>query len=347
MQYQGYSLVDGSKLWSTNTQVPAFQWFSSGSGAGQRCVTAYGNIYTQGFGGEINCFATNNGTLLWKFNDTASGVNTPWGNIPTFISAIADGKVYAFNNEHSPNSPLYKGYSIYALNATTGDEIYKLLSWSGQTGGQGLSTAVLADGSLVYYNYYDNQLYCLAKGPSQTSVTASPKVSVYGDKVLVEGTVADISAGTTQEEQAARFPAGVPVVSDESQSSWMEYVYMGQEKPTNATGVEVTLSVIDPNGNTYPIGTATSDIDGAFKLAFTPQVPGQYTVIASFAGTGSYYSSHAETAVYVDQTAATPTPAATLAPSIADQYFVPGIIGVIVAIAVVGAVIILVLRKRP
>ena len=56
---------------------------------------------------------TKTGNTLWKFNNTDSGVDTSWGLIPIFISAIADGKVYAFNNEHSPNSPLYKGYSIY------------------------------------------------------------------------------------------------------------------------------------------------------------------------------------------------------------------------------------------
>ena len=126
-----------------------------------------------------------------------------------------------------------------------------MLSWSGQTGGQGLSTAVLADGTLCYYNYYDNQLYAIAKGPSQTTVTASPKVSVFGDKVLVEGKVIDISSGTKQNEQAARFPAGVPAVSDASMSAWMEYIYMKQAKPTNATGVPVIISVVDPNGNIY------------------------------------------------------------------------------------------------
>ena len=347
MQYQGYSLSDGSKMWATNTEVPPLQWFSSGSGAGQRCVTAYGNIYTQGFGGEILAFDTKTGSLLWRFNDTDSGVDTPWGNIPTFIAAIADGKIYAFNNEHSPNAPLYKGYSIYCLNATNGDEIYKMLSWAGQTGGQGLSTSILADGTLVYYNYYSNSLYAIAKGPSQTTVTASPKVSAHGDKVLVEGTVIDLSAGTKQTEQAARFPSGVPAVSDESQSAWMEYIYMQQPRPA-ATGVPVTLSVLDPNNNLYTVGTTTSDAMGAFKLAFDPSVPGEYTIYATFAGSGSYYGSSAETAIYVGEAAATSTPQPTQSPSMSDLYFVPGIIGVIVAIIVVGAVLaLLLLKKRP
>jgi hypothetical protein len=86
---------------------------------------------------------------------------------------------------------------------------------------------------------------------------------------------------------------------------------------------------------------------GNFKLAFTPQVTGEYTIYASFAGSGSYYGSSAETAVYVGEAAATATPQPTQAPSMADLYFIPGIIGVIVAIAIVGAVLLIALRKRP
>ncbi len=70
----------------------------------------------------------------------------------------------------------------------------------------------VAEGFIVYYNMYDGQLYCIGKGPSATTVTASPKVTVHGSKILVEGTVIDISAGTKQDEQAARFPHGVPAV---------------------------------------------------------------------------------------------------------------------------------------
>jgi hypothetical protein len=267
--------------------------------------------------------------------------------MPIFVAAIADGKVYAFNNEHSPNSPLYKGYSIYCLNATTGEQIYKMLSWSGQIGGQGGSTALLGDGTLCYYNYYDNQVYAIAKGPSETSVTASPKVSNNGDKVLVEGKVIDISAGTQQNEQAARFPAGVPAVSDASQSAWMEYVYMKQTRPTNATGVPVAISVVDPNGNYQVVGTTTSDSNGAYALAFTPQIPGQYVVYASFAGSGSYYGSHAETSIYVDEAAASATPMPTAVPSAADLYFIPAVVGIIIAIVIAAAAIVLVLKKKP
>jgi len=135
-------------------------------------------------------------------------------------------------------------------------------------------------------------------------------------------------------------------VSDASQGVWMEYVYMQKPKPTDVTGVEVIVSVLDPNGNCYEVGRTTSDASGFFKLAFEPLVPGEYTVIASFEGSESYWPSQAETAIYVEEApAATPEPTPTPA-SVADLYLVPGIIAIIAAIAVVGLVIILMLRKR-
>ncbi len=348
MQWLGYSLDNGNALWGpTQTEIRAMQYFSGGYGPNQIAITAYGNIYTQGYGGEIFCYDTKDGSLLWKFNNTNSGADTSWGLMPIFISAIADGKVYAFNNEHSPNSPLYNGYSIYCINATTGEEIYKMLSWEGQTGGGGQSTAVLADGSLVYYNYYDNQLYCIGKGASQTTVSAPSIAAEFGQSIVISGTVMDMSSGTKQTEQVARFPNGVACASDASISDWMEYVYMDQSMPTDFTGVEVTVSVVDSNNNYRTIGTATTTSSGFYHLTWTPDISGEYTVIAIFAGNTGYYGSYAEAAFAVDEAQATPTPQATQPASLADQYILPGIIGIIVAIAIGFAVTILVLKKKP
>lgn len=122
---------------------------------------------------------------------------------------------------------------------------------------------------------------------------------------------------------------------------------MQKPKPTNATGVPVTLTVTDSNGNTRPIGTTTSDSSGSYSFQWTPDITGKYTVTATFAGSNAYYGSSAETAFAVDPAA--PTPAPTQAPqqSTVDQYFVPAVAGIIVAIAIGFAITILVLRKRP
>ncbi len=347
MQWIGYDLENGDEIWTTDNELRPMQYFASGSGAGQRAVTAYGNIYVQGYGGELCAYDCSDGSLLWKYNNTNAGVIGSWGLMPIFVSAIADGKVYAFNNEHSPNSPLYNGYSIYCLNATTGEEIYKMLSWSGQTGGTGTSTAVLADGSLVYYNYYDNQLYCISKGATQTTVSAPNLAAASGQSVVIGGSVTDISPGTTQTEQAMRFPNGVACASDASMSAWMEYVYMDQACPTNFTGVTVAINVVDANGNYRTIGTANTDASGHYSLVWNPDITGRFDVIATFAGTNGYYGSSATTTFAVDQPVATATPMPTPAPSAADLYFLPAIAGLFVAIIVSIALTVLVLTKKP
>jgi hypothetical protein len=164
--------------------------------------------------------------------------------------------------------------------------------------------------------------------------------------VLVEGTVMDMSGGTTQDVITTRFPDGLPAMSDADQSAWMEYAYMQQVKPADATGVEVSISVVDPNGNCYEVGTTTSNDMGFYSLAFTPEVPGKYTVYATFAGSESYYGSKAVTAINVENAPeATPAPTATPA-SVADLYFVPATIGIIIAIVIVGLLLFLMLRKR-
>ena len=204
----------------------------------------------------------------------------------------------------------------------------------------------VADGYATWFNGYDNQIYSVGRGPSDTTVTASPKVSVHGSSVLVEGMVIDTAAGTKQNEQAARFPKGVPAVSDASMSDWMEYVYMQRPRPTDVTGVEVVISVLDPNNNYYEVGRTTSDADGLFHSAFTPEVPGEYAIIATFEGSEGYWSSHAETAINVEEApAATPAPTPTPT-SVADMYFLPVSTGMIIAIVAVGVIMMLMLRKR-
>jgi hypothetical protein len=194
---------------------------------------------------------------------------------------------------------------------------------------------------------YDQRVYSIGKGPSATTAVASPEVSVHGSSVLVKGRVTDTSPGTEEYGLKVRFPNGVPAVSDASQSQWMLYVYKQFEQPLNATGVEVIVEVFDPNNNYYEVGRTTSDASGFYSLAFTPEVTGKYTIVARFAGSQAYYGSFTETAIKVDEAVQAATPEATQAPtSIADQYFLPMSIGMIAAIAVVGAIVVLMLRKK-
>jgi hypothetical protein len=206
---------------------------------------------------------------------------------------------------------------------------------------------VVADGFFVYLNCYDMQIYCVGKGPSKLTVTA-PQASIeLGRSIVISGTITDIAAGTTQNEQASRFPNGVPCVSDQSQANWMEYVYMQKPRPTDTTGVPIILSVIDTNGNYREIGTVTSDSEGFYSYKYTPDIEGEYTVYATFAGSESYWPSRAVAAFAVDPAEQIPTPQPTQEASMVDLYFVPGIFGIILAIVIVGVILLLALRKRP
>jgi hypothetical protein len=144
-----------------------------------------------------------------------------------------------------------------------------------------------------------------------------------------------------------RFPGGLPAVSDDSMEGWMEYAYMQQVKPTNTTGVPVALSIVDANGNYRTIGTTTSDQDGYFSYNWKPDIEGKYTIYATFAGSESYYGSHAVSSFAVDPAPATPTPMPTQAPSAADMYFLPAIAAILVAVIISIAISVLVLMKKP
>ena len=336
-EWLGFSVDTGEQLWGPvgDDDFRAFQYYGGGEGGGQKGYAGYGNLYVQSFGGEIHAYNLTTGKMLWEYNNTNSGVETVWGYYPIFISAIGDGKVFFFNNEHSPNAPLYKGEKVGAIDAFTGEEIWTLSGWSGQTGGRGTSTAVLADGFLTYYSYYDNQVYCIGKGPSDTTIQAPLTAITQGQTLMLVGTVTDQSPGAVD----------TPAMADESMSGWMEYLYMQKPMPADAKGVEVVLETYDPNGNYYEIGRTTSDTEGNYALMWEPQVPGKYTIVASFLGSESYWGSHATAYVGVVAPEQTPQPESTPAPA-TDTYVLGLGIAALIAIVVMGLLILMKLGKK-
>ena len=276
------------------------------------------------------------------FSSANAGYNTPYGVYPFYggITVTGDGKIFAQTAQHGNGvATMYQGQALYVVNATSGQSLWNMTGWFNQ--------GALANGIWVTQNNYDNQIYAFAKGPSATTVDAPSAAITQGSSLVIRGTVTDISAGTKQDDQATRFPNGVPAVSDESMSAWMEYVYMQKPKPTNATGVPVSLDIIDANNNYRNIGITTSDANGFYSFEWQPDIAGKYTVIATFAGSESYWQSHAETAFTVSEPAPTQTP--TIQPvSVVDTYFVPAVVAIIVVIIIVGVILaVLMLRKRP
>jgi hypothetical protein len=157
----------------------------------------------------------------------------------------------------------------------------------------------------------------------------------------------DISPATSGVQVKLRFPQGVPAVSEQSMSNWMLYVYKQFNRPTDTVGVPVTLTVYDSNGQVYSTATVTSDIYGQFDYQFAAKDAGAYTVKASFAGSNSYYGSFAVSSPFTVAEAPEPIPEPPAEPvSNVDTYFMPSIVGIIVALIVVAAILVLLLLRK-
>ncbi|NLF89649.1 PQQ-binding-like beta-propeller repeat protein [Candidatus Bathyarchaeota archaeon] len=347
-QFVGFDLRTGAKLWVGESQAALDFYGSPGPGTLSN-VIAYGRIYSSAYSGIVYCYDMATGEVLWTYgnggvgNSTNSGFEVP-GPYPTFIEAIGNGVVYTATSEHTFQTPIYKGALARAINATTGEELWTVSAATGQF--IGISYAI-ADGYSVLFNSYDQHIYSLGRGPTETEVDVGPKTIALGNTVVIEGTVIDISAGTEQNEQAARFPEGVPVSSDASMKDWMGYVYQQDACPTDFKGVDVTINVVDANGNYRTIGTAATDAKGYYSLVWTPDIEGKYNIFATFAGSKGYWPSSQETSFNVQSAPATASPVPTQAPSMADLYFLPAVIGIIIAIVVGIAAVLFVVSKKP
>ena len=244
--------------------------------------------------------------------------------------------MYVRSQEHSWTNPYYRTWKVYCFNAVTGDRIWDLNGgWSG---------AGFSDGYMASPNFFDNLVYCIGKGPSEVTVEAPLACNDFGEPLIIQGSVMDISAGTKSSSLADRFPHGVPAVSEDSMTGWMEHVYMQKSKPTDVTGVKVKIDVLDSNGNYRNIGETTSDANGFFSFDWTPDIDGKYTVYARFEGSESYWPSNAVKSFVVNEALPTPTAQPVIAQSQTEMYVIGVGVAIIIAIAILG---LLLLRKHP
>ncbi len=345
LQRSGFNIKTGEQMWlSDSTEAPWGMYTSMG-------ITAYDKAYAGAYDGYMRAYDLTNGKQVWEYFIGNSGLETPYGTWPMFNGPTIGGYVvFCGYSEHTPNSPLYRGAKLAALDATTGKELWTLNEW--------LSLRALADGYLVTVNMYDSRIFVLGKGPSAVTVSAPQTVVPKGTGVMITGTVTDQSPGAKD----------TPAVSDESMSEWMEYVYMQKPIPGNATGVPVILTATGPNGESINIGTVVSDIGGSYGMIWTPPTEGRYSIMATFAGSDSYGSSYATTYLGVGPAPASPqpvTPAPSPTPTVppatatpspeptqvpppeqgpaTEMYIIAAAAAVIVVVVVVAA---LVLKKR-
>jgi hypothetical protein len=347
-QMDAYSMTTGEHLWSTplrgdNDAIP-----DAYSTAGGYCSIIAGNsLYYAGMGGDIWSIDTTTGKVNWYTNTTKlqgpAGTESPYGIWPiwTFsIGGIADGVLFlAEGHEYSP--PLFLGAKQLAINCTTGELVWSIAAFNVD------SHPVTAYGVMTTLNAYDNQIYAYAKGPSKLTVNAPSVGATTATPITISGRITDISAGAQQDQVATNYPNGLPCVSDASMEQFMETVYEQQPMANNITGVPVTINVLDANGNYRTIGTAVSNPYGDYSLTWTPDISGDFTVIASFGGTQSYYPSQASAAFHASEPAPTASPVPVTAQPPTEMYIIGGVAAIIVAIAIVGVVLLMAIKKRP
>ncbi len=342
--YLAYDLRTGNLAWKSKSLD--YPWDEPGWGS-YSVISAYGRIYWTAMTG-IYAIDWDNGNIDWKFEIEAEfPYETEYtGENGTTVypfhapGLCADGKLYIYASEHSPETPYYRGLPTLCINATTGELIWKVaISGAGQHG-RTASQLRVADGYMVLGSR-DGYMYVFGKGKSETTVTAPDTMVTKGNGVMIKGTVLDLSPAQP----------GTACVSKDSMSLQMEHIHLQQSVGGvfgNETiiGVPVSLDAVDPNGNNVHIGVVTTDgYSGTFGYTWQPEIPGQYTITATFIGDESYASSFATTYVsVVEAPAETTTPTQTpLTMPPFELYTVGTGVAVIVAIAIA----VLLLKKKP
>ncbi|MFW9847306.1 MAG: PQQ-binding-like beta-propeller repeat protein, partial [Candidatus Thorarchaeota archaeon] len=279
--FVAYDLKTGQEIWRASSgELP---W---------SILPSYSFVYHDGvhflgsYDGHVYAYDTDDGHLVWKSDYMGEQFETIYNNQPfNYGSVGAGGKLYFSSQTTYRMMPRPRFAELVCIDEYTGNFIWRLPI--------GIHPNAIADGYLMGVDQDNQMQYVIGKGKTETTVMASPKVAAEGTSVLIEGTVMDMSPGAPN----------TPAVSDEDMSEWMDYLY-GQNAwlindPPMPNGVTVTLTAIDQNGQVIDIGTATSDGTGLFKKLWTPQNTGEYTIIASFDGSDSYWSSSSGTGLGV------------------------------------------------
>jgi len=312
-QLYGFDLDTGDLLWGPTEPQDYLDYL------GIETIIAEGKVFSGRMAGTINCYNVRTGELEWKYSVEDHHAEILWSNNwPVRPQFIADGKIYYAHSEHSPVDPKPRGAPFVCIDIETGQEVWRIdgafrgTDWGGR--------AIIGDSIIATMDTYDQRVYAIGKGATETSVSIQNDVSSLGSNALIKGSVMDISPGTQESAIKIRFPKGVAAVSDSSMNDWMLYVYKQFERPTDTVGVNVKIEAYDPNGNYQDLGTTTTDANGNYALVFEPEVPGLYYITATFEGSTAYYGSQANTYLQIEPAI---TPATPIEPEVPEIPEVP------------------------
>jgi hypothetical protein len=305
----GFRLSTGAQIWGpTPSRFYTDNWGHSSGNSWDIIADGYGKVIAGNYGGVVWCYDATDGSVLWTYTNEDPYVETLHGNNWRFRPAIVtDGKLYIENTEHNPRDPQPRGAPFVCIDLETGERIWQINYRAGEWSTYG----IIGDSTIVIQNTYDQHIYAIGKGPSETTLKVETNGIKLGSLAVVSGTVMDVSPGTKDSKIALRFPGGVPAIADAHMSDWMYYVYNQFSRPADAVGVEVRIQVVDPAGAYAWIGTATSDAWGNYEYSFIPQMKGTYTILATFVGSESYYGSQQTTYLTVGDA---PAPYPTIPP---------------------------------
>ncbi len=324
-QHWGFDINTGNQIWGPTE--PQAAWDMT---VGTTKYIAAGKLIAAGYAGVAYCYNARTGNLEWTYKvECPYYLESKWGsNYIIDHILVADGKVYLFTGEHSPDDPKERGSPIACVDIDTGEELWTIPFYTGHWA----KNPAIADGILVFLNSYDNQIYAFGKGPTDTTVSAPQAGVTAGSSVMITGTVTDQSAGAE----------GTPAIADKDMGEWMQYQYMQFPMPTDAQGVSVKLTATSADGNTVDIGTAVCDASGNYGLKWVPETEGTYKITAEFQGSNSYYSSADVTYMAVDNAATTSSSSSSSA------LMLPGeaVYGLIVAVIVLGIIAVVMVLKR-
>jgi hypothetical protein len=338
-QHYAFSIDTGKLLWGPTQSQQYLDIY------GMATLITNGKLISARMGGIVYAYDIKTGNLLWTYNGTDYLHEILWSdNWPIRPMFVSDGKLYLGHAEHSPVDPKPRGAPFICLDVETGNEVWRIDGAFRQTDWGG--RAIIGDSIIATMDTYDQRIYAIGKGPTALTVTAPNAGVITGSAITISGTVTDISPGTSQYALKARFPKGVPAVADESMSEWMKYVYLQFPHPSDVTGVPVTIDIIDANGNYRNIGTATSDASGFFSFDWKPDIEGKYTIIATFAGSKSYYPSYAQAATTANQAPSQPALQPTTESSATEMYVIGIGAAIIAVIVIVGLVLLMAIKKR-
>jgi hypothetical protein len=120
-QWHGYDVQTGQELWVTDPVPMGWGIFTAGEAIG------YGRLYVAYYDGHVRAWNITDGSLDWDwYVGDAPYLDPAYGTLPAYGFTMADGKIFLTNDEHSPDSVLWRGGSLWVIDAETGDLLWKL-----------------------------------------------------------------------------------------------------------------------------------------------------------------------------------------------------------------------------